>query len=71
MQKATDFCFLLKIWVKTWVKICKNLSGKYIQKLLDHAKESETDSLKTASNRATAKTAEATGNLIGNKLLIE
>ena len=60
---------LLKIWVKTWVKICKNLSGKYSPKLLDHAKESETDSLKTASNRATAKTAEATGNLIGNKLL--
>ena len=47
------------------------MSGKYIQKLLDHAEESETDSLKTASNRATAKTAEATGNLIGNKLLIE
>ena len=28
--------------------ISKNLSGKYRQKLLDHAKESATDGLKTS-----------------------
>ena len=27
--------------------ICKNVSGKYSQKLLDHAKKSATDSLNT------------------------
>ena len=32
--------------------ISKNLSSKYSQKLLDHAKQSATDLLKTASKRA-------------------
>ena len=46
----------------------KNLSSKYSQKLLDHAKQSATNALKTASKRAIQKTAEATGGLIGNKI---
>ena len=45
----------------------KNLSDKYSQKLLDTAKKSTTDAIKTASKRA-EKTAEATGDLIGNKI---
>ena len=45
----------------------KNLSGKYSQKLPDHAKQSATDPLKTASKRVIQKTAEATGGLIGTK----
>ena len=32
--------------------ISKNLVSKYSQKLLDHAKQSATDALKTASTRA-------------------
>ena len=47
--------------------ISKNLNGKYSQKLLDHAKQSATDALKTASKRAIQKTDEATSDLIGNK----
>ena len=31
------------------INISKNLSSKYSQKLLDHAKQSATDALKTAS----------------------
>ena len=50
--------------------ISKNLSGKYSQKLLDHSKKSATDALKTSSKRVIQKTAEATGDLIGNKFLI-
>ena len=46
----------------------KNLSNKYGQKLLDSAKKSTTDPIKTASKRAIQKTAEATGDLIGNKI---
>ena len=46
----------------------KNVSGKYNQKLLYHAKQSTTDALKTTSNKAIQKTAEATGNLICNKI---
>ena len=45
----------------------KNLSNKYGQKLLNSAKKPTTDSIKTASKRAIQKTAEATGDLIGNK----
>ena len=58
--------------------ISKNLSGKsnpgiltIRRKLLDHAKKSATDALKTSSKRAIQKTAEATGDLIGNKISIK
>ena len=44
------------------------LSNKYSQKLLDSAKKSATDVIKTASKRAIQKTAEATGDLIVNKI---
>ena len=46
----------------------KSLNNKYGQKLLDSAKKSTTDAIKTASKRAIQKTAEATGDLIGNKI---
>ena len=45
----------------------KNLSGKYGQNIFDHAKQSETDAIKTSSKRVIQKTAEATVGLIGNK----
>ena len=48
--------------------ISRNLSGKSSQKILDHAKQSATDPLKTTSERVTQKSAEATGDLIGNKI---
>ena len=57
--------------------IIKKLSSKYspgmlvmCQKLLDHPKKSATDTLKTSSKRFIQKTAEATGDLIGNKITI-
>ena len=46
----------------------KSLSNKYGQKRLDSAKKSTTDAIKTASKRVIQKKAEATGNLIGNKI---
>ena len=46
----------------------KNLGNKYSQKLLDSAKKSTIDAIKTASKRAIQKTAEATGDLIVNKI---
>ena len=45
----------------------KNLSNKYSQKLLDTAKKSTRDAIKTASKRAIEKRPEATGDLIVNK----
>ena len=46
----------------------KSLSNKYGQKLIDSAKKSTADAIKTASKRAIQKTAEVTGDLIGNKI---
>ena len=46
----------------------KSLSNKYGQKRLDSAKKSTTDVIKTISKRAIQKTAETTGDLIGNKI---
>ena len=47
----------------------KSLSNKCGQKLLDSAKESTTNAIKTASKRAIQKTAEEMGDLIGNKIV--
>ena len=49
----------------------KSLINKYGQKRFDSAKKSTTGAIKTASKRAIQKTAEATGDLIGNKIADE
>ena len=49
-------------------KVAKNMSNKYSQKLVDTAKKYATEAIRTASKRAIQKTAEATGDLIGNKM---
>ena len=46
----------------------KSLSNKYGKKLLDSAIKSTIDAIKTPSKGAIQKTAEATGDLIGNKI---
>ena len=54
--------------------ICKNiiksLSSKYSQKLIDLAKRSATDGLKTASKKAIQKPEEPTGDVIGYKIVV-
>ena len=42
-----DICLLLKVRENIGKSISENLSGKYSQKRLDHAKRSATDALKT------------------------
>ena len=44
-----------------------SLSNKYCQKRLDSANKFTTDAIKVASKTTIQKTAEATGDLIGNK----
>ena len=44
------------------------MCSKYSQKIVDTAKKSATDAIKTASKTAIQKRAEATGDLIGNKI---
>ena len=47
-------------------KVAKNSNNKCGQKLADYAKNSATDALKIAGKRAIQKTAEASGDLVGN-----
>ena len=58
-----------RIYVKGYrfLSSARNMSNKYREKLLDTAKKSTTDAIKTASKRAIQKTSVATGDLIGNK----
>ena len=44
------------------------MGNKYSQKLLNSAKKFTADAIKTFSKRAIQKTAEATGDLIDNKI---
>ena len=46
----------------------KSLNSKYGQKLLDRAKKSTSDAIEIPSKRVIQKTAEATSDLIGNKI---
>ena len=59
-----------RIYVKGYgfLSFAKNMSNKYGKNLVDTAKKCATDAIKTASKRAIQKTAEATGDLIGNKI---
>ena len=47
--------------------IRKTLRGEYSQKFFDLAKKFATDATKIAAKKSVQKTAEAMGNLIGNK----
>ena len=56
-------------WILSFTKnMGQSLSDKYGQKLLDSGKKSTMDAIKTVSKRAIQKAAEATGDLIGNKI---
>ena len=46
----------------------KNVGNKYGKKLMDTATKTGMDAAKIASKRVVQKTAEATGDLIGNKI---
>ena len=49
-------------------KVAKNSSNEYSQKLLNNAKRSTADAIKTVQKEKIKKTAEKTGDLIGNKI---
>ena len=59
-----------RVYVKGYgfMSFARSMSNKYGKKLVDTAKKSATDAIKTASKRAMQKTAEATGDLVGNKI---
>ena len=59
-----------RIFVKGYgfMSFARSMSNKYEKKLVDTAKKSATHTIKTASKRAIQETAEATGDLQGNKI---
>ena len=59
-----------RVYVKGYgfMSFTRSMNNKYGKKIVDTAKKSATDAVKTASKRAIQKTAEATGDLIGNKI---
>ena len=59
-----------RVYVKGYefMSFARSISNKYGKKLVDTAKKSGTDAIKTASKKAIQKTAEATVDLIGNKI---
>ena len=60
--KGTWFLSFVKNIGKSATKVAKSMSNKYSQKLLDSAKRSTTNAIKTTLKRAIQKTAEATGD---------
>ena len=57
---------MLKVMV--FCHLPKNFGNKYRKKLMDTATKTGIDAAKTASKRILQKTAEATRDLIGNKI---
>ena len=59
-----------RIYVKGYgfMSFARSMGNKYGKKLVDTAKKSATDAIKTGSKRAIQKTAEVTGDLVGNKI---
>ena len=51
-----------------FMSFARSMSNKYGKKLVDTAKKSATDAIKTASKRAIQKTAESAGDLVGNEI---
>ena len=50
------------------MSFAKKINNKYGKKLIDTATKTGIDAVKTASKRVVKKNAEATGDLIGNKI---
>ena len=59
-----------RVYVKGYrfVSLAGSMSNKYGKRLVDTAKKFATEAIKNASKRVIQKTAEATGDLAGNKI---
>ena len=59
-----------RVYIKGYgfMSFARSINNKYGKKLVDTAKKSATDAIKTVSKGAIQKTAEAAGDLVGNKI---
>ena len=68
MRYSTEPRFRKYILEYDFLSYAKKFGNKYGKKLIDTARKIGIDAAKTASKRVVRKTAEATGDLIGNKI---
>ena len=67
MRYSTEPRFRKYVKGYGFLSFAKNFGNKYGKKLMDTATKTGIDAPKTASKRVVQKTAEVTGDLIGNK----
>ena len=68
MRHSTEPRFRKNIKGYVFLSFARKFSDKYGKKLMDTATKTGMDTAKTASKRLVQKTAEAMGDLIGNKI---
>ena len=68
MRYSTEPRFRKYVKGYSFLSFAKNFDNKYGKKLMDTATETGIDVAKTTPKRLVQKTAEATGDLIGNKI---
>ena len=68
MRYSTEPRFRKYVKVYGFLPFPRKFGDKYGKKLIDTATKTGIDAVKTASKRIVQKTAEATGDLIGNKI---
>ena len=68
MRYSTETKFRKHVQGYGVLPFARKLKDKYGKKLMDTATKTGIDAAKTASKRVVQKTAEATGDLIGNKI---
>ena len=68
MRYSTESRFRKYVKGYGFLSFERKFGNKYSKKLMDTATKTGIDAVKTASKRVVQKTAEATGDLIGNKI---
>ena len=69
MRYSTEPRFRKYVEGYGFLSFARKFGDKYRKKLMDTATKTGIDAAKTASKRVVQKTAEATGDLIGNKIV--
>ena len=68
MRYSTEPRFRKYVRGYSFLSIARKFGDKYRKELMDNATKIGIDTAKTASKRVIQKTADATGNLIGNNI---
>ena len=68
MRYSTEPRFRTCVKCYSFLSFSRKFNNKYGKKLMDNATKTGIDAAKTASERVVQKTAEAAGDLIGNKI---